>query len=103
MPTINPKQGYANCFFQKVIVSSGSFSATDSPDVLVNVNGVNNFSLTNETGSSVVEVSFNGNFVQDELDSSLPTRFVLYNNRSVDAIWFRLKSGSPATITIRAW
>lgn len=103
MPTIKAKQGYTNCFFQKITVSNGAFTANTNPDVFVNVSGLNNFSLSNETGSSVVEVSFNGNSVQDELDSTQVTKMVTYTNRPVGAIWFRLKSGATATVSIRAW
>lgn len=100
---IKPKVGYADFYFVKVVVSSASFAANTAPDIIVNVAGVNNFSICNETTGSVVEVSYNGNTVQDELDASLPTRFLLYNNRRVDTVWLRLKSGSASTIAIRAW
>lgn len=100
---IKAMTGFASCFFQKVSVAGAAFSSTTEPTVIVNVNGCTNFSLSNETTSSVVEVSFNGNFVQDELDSTQTTKFVQYSNRSISAIWLRLKSGSTATVAIRAW
>ncbi len=107
MPTINrAKSGLADCYFQKVTVSGvgAAFSGTTQPNIVVNVaGGCNNFSLSNETASSVVEVSFNGTTVQDELDSTLSTRFVEYNNRTINTVWFRLKSGATATVAIRAW
>jgi hypothetical protein len=100
---IKAKTGFANCFFQKVTVAGAAFSDALNPQVIVNVTGVNNYSLSNETAGSVVEVSYNGNFVQDELDSTQTTKFVQYNNRPVDTIWFRLKSGSAATVSVRCW
>jgi hypothetical protein len=103
MPTTKAKQGYTNCYFRKIIVANPAFTALTFPDVAVNVIGLNNFSLSNETASSVVEVSFNGTDVQDELDSTQTTKFALYANRTPGNIWFRLKSGSTATVTVRAW
>lgn len=103
MPTTRAKQGYTNCYFRKIIVANAAFTATTFPDVAINVSGLNNFSLSNETGTSVVEVSFNGVDVQDELDSTQTTKFALYSNRTPGNIWFRLKSGSSATVAIRAW
>lgn len=105
--TIKHKGGYSNCFFQKIIVSGSTFGSSTadgiSPDVIVNVNGCSNFSLSNETAGSVVEVSFNGNTLADELDSTQTTKFAQYINRPVGCIWLRLKSGSSATVAIRAW
>lgn len=106
MPTINrAKSGLSDCYFQKVTVSSAGFTGNTEPTIVVNVaGGCNNFSLCNETtAASVVEVSYNGTTVQDELDSSLVTKFVLYNNRPISTVWFRLKSGASATVAIRAW
>lgn len=105
--TIAPRKGLSSCYFKKVVVSGATFGSgavdTISPDIVVNVNGINNFSLSNETSGSVVEVSFGGYYVEDELDGSLTTKFLLYQNRTVSTVWFKLKSGSPATISIRAW
>lgn len=104
MATINPKGGYASSFFQKITTSNAAFGATNSPDAVVNiVGGCQNFSLSNETASSVVEISFNGNTVAEELDSTLSTKFVQYTNRPITCIWIRVKSGGPCTVAIRAW
>lgn len=106
MPTIKAKQGYISSFFQKVSVNNASFTAITQPDVVVNARGITNFSLSNETSGCVVEVSFTGYGVEDELDgSNSATKFLVYQNRPISTIWFRVKSGSsgPATVAVRAW
>jgi hypothetical protein len=103
MATITPRAGYSKSFFQKIVVSSGTFAATTTPDVVINVYGVSNFTLSNETAASVVEVSYDGGTVHDELDSTQTTKFLQYLNRPASTIWFRLKSGAAATVSIRAW
>jgi hypothetical protein len=56
-------------------------------------------------GTNVVEYSFNGNTVHGELDPLLPSRGLMFDNRSIGTIWFRVKSGSagPVTIRVDAW
>jgi hypothetical protein len=104
MPTIRAKQGYTNCYFRKIIVpAGGAFASLTFPDVAINVSGLNNFSLSNETNTSVVEVSFNGVDVHDELDSALTTKFLDYSGRCPGSIWFRMKTGGPATVCVRCW
>jgi hypothetical protein len=100
---ITRNQGFSASFFQEVAVSSGSFSVT-GPDAIINLaGGIAGFSLCNETGSTVVEVSFNGNTVDERLDASLPTRFVQYDSRAEGLIWLRMKTGGAATVVVRAW
>lgn len=104
MPTIRAKQGYTNCYFRKLVVANPAFTAITFPDVAINVIGLTGFSLSNETSAAnVVEVSFNGTDVHDELDSALVTKFANYPDRSPGCIWFRLKSGATATVAVRAW
>lgn len=57
------------------------------------------------TSSQVVEYSFNGTTVHGELDPTLPSRAVAFDNRVISKIWFRVKSGSSGPITVRvdAW
>lgn len=61
--------------------------------------------FTNETSASVVEYSFNGTTVHGVLDGTATstTRVVTFLNRQQSLIWFRLKSGGTATITVTAW
>lgn len=101
---IPTRNGYASAYFTKITVSSATFP-TDGPDVIVRLPGVRGFSLANETTGSVIEVSFGGEAVEEELngDSSSTSRMVQYDNRVVSTLYFRKKSGSDATIAIRAW
>jgi hypothetical protein len=59
--------------------------------------------LLNEDATSIVEVSFNGNTVHEELNPALATKGMSYDRRTISSIWLRLKSGSSAIISVRAW
>jgi|LakMenEpi03Aug12_release.lakeMendotaPanAssembly.Ray.scaffolds.fasta_scaffold2700310_1 hypothetical protein len=54
-------------------------------------------------GTGTVEYSFNGNTVHGDMDSTLSTRGLVFDNRLVSKIWFRLTSGGPVTIRVEAW
>lgn len=107
MVTIGAKtQGFDYNFFQKLSVSNTTFNTNADMFILFSTQGIY---LENEgsTGSttSVVEYSFNGNTVHGELDPSLPSRSLMFERRTVAAIWFRVKAGSSGPITVRvdAW
>lgn len=95
-------------FFKKASVSSSSFGLVDGyqPDVIITFANRGLYLLNEGSGSTnVIEYSFNGNTVHGELDPTLPSRGILFDNRQVSMIWFRVKSGSSGTITVRveAW
>lgn len=56
-------------------------------------------------GTGVVEYSFNGKDVHGELDGDGATKGIIFDNRAVSSIWFRVKSGSsgPITASVQAW
>lgn len=58
----------------------------------------------NET-SGIVQYSFNGEDVHGELAYGTPTQGMVFDNRAVGLIWFRLKPGSsgPITVSVQAW
>ena len=90
-------------FFQKVTVTNTSFGTSANnfkSDILIPFTTAG-FSLSNE-GSGVVQVSYDGYNVGDELDSSLTTKFVQYDNRVACKIWLKVASGSAA-VAVRAW
>lgn len=87
-------------FFKKVTVSSGSFASTSDIVIPFNTQGL---MLMNESTSSVVEFSFRGNTLHGELDPTLPSKTLSFDGIRVCTIWFRLKSGSPATISVYGW
>lgn len=99
----NNKRDYN--FFQKVNVSWTEFGEMQSeegfiPDVWIQRGG-NTLMLLNESETGVVEYSFNGETVHGELDPTLPTKGMTFDNRPVSYIWFRIKSGSAGPISVR--
>ena len=56
-------------------------------------------------GTGVVEYSFDGNTVHGELDSTGLTKGLIFDNRVISLIWFRVKAGSsaPITVSVQAW
>ena len=94
-------------FFQKVAVSATAFGSDSvdgyQPSVIITfpTQGV---LLLNE-GTGVVEYSFNGTYVAGELDSTLPSAGLAFDNRVISTIWLRVKSGSSGTlnVSIHAW
>lgn len=90
-------------FFKKVTVSRTTFGDPNDgyrPDIMIPFSSYTVI-LSNE-GSGVVQVSFNGFDVQDELDSTLTTKILTYENRVLCKIWFKIASGS-ALVSTRAW
>lgn len=92
-------------FYQKVSVSSASF-ANDS-DITITFATYGLILINEDTGSNVIEYSFNGTDLAGELvaGATSPSRMLTFNNRNVNAIWFRVKTGSSGTISVRvdAW
>lgn len=56
-------------------------------------------------GNGIIEYSFTGKTVHGELDSSSVTKGLIFDNRVVSLIWFRVKTGSsgPIKISVQAW
>lgn len=111
-PGIKKNFGRDHDYYKSLAVSWAQFGAPDGytvsdgygPDQVITFS-TQGIMFTNETPSSVVEYSFNGTTVHGVLDGTLTstTRSVMFNNRVVSVIWFRLKSGGAATITTTAW
>jgi hypothetical protein len=119
MPTNNfPGVGFTTFgrdwnFFQKKDISLTAFGADSidgyQPDMLITFS-TQGIIFTNETApgaGKIVEYSFNGTTVHGELDAAATslTKQLIFNNRTVAKIWFRVKSGStgPITISVQAW
>lgn len=114
IPHIKKNQGRDFNFYEKVEVNWSQFGALDGyttedgygPDLVIKFPTQGLMFLNEETSSTqVVEYSFNGNTVHGELDPTLPSRGLVFDNRSVTLIWFRVKSGSsgPITVSVQAW
>jgi len=86
-------------FFKRVSVSSATF--TDNCDAIITF-PTQTISFLLE-GTGVVEYSFNGNTLHGDMDSTTSTKGLVFDNRLVSKIWFRLKSGGPVTVRIEAW
>jgi hypothetical protein len=111
MPTNNyPNIGYTTLgrddnFFKKITVTAVTFGGGSvdgyQPDAIITFS-TQGVIIINEDTSSIVEVSFNGNTVHDELNPAISRGFT-YDDRVVSKIWLRLKTGSSAIVSIRAW
>lgn len=97
-------------FYTKIVVTATDFGSTSvdgqQPDVYIPF-GTAGLLLCNEgtAATSVVEYSFDGITVHGELDPTLPSKTLMFNNRIVSLIWFRIKTGSSGSVNIRveAW
>jgi hypothetical protein len=94
--------GFDFNFYKKIIVTNNTFS--DTCDAIITF-ATESVMFLNENNSGIVEYSFNGNAVHGELDPSLPSRGITFDNRVVSKIWFKIKDGSsgPVTIRVDAW
>ena len=91
-------------FYQKTSVNNGTYN-TDC-DVIIPFSTQSVMLLNESTsGSNVIEYSFNGNTTHGELDPTLPTRGMTFDNRVVSKIWFKVKGGSvgPVSVRVDAW
>jgi len=61
--------------------------------------------MINESTSGVLEFSLNGFYVAGELDPSNLSKGMVFDNRSMNKIWFRVKQGStgPISVRVEAW
>lgn len=89
-------------FFDKVFVSTVDFA-----DCFVKWDfNSHGFSLMVESFNinDIIEYSFNGTDAHGDLSPSLPSGAIIFDNRSQNAIWFRLKTaGDPVLVRIEAW
>jgi hypothetical protein len=98
--------GFDFNFFQKTVCSwavyGGGAHDGYSSDLLIPFS-TQGILLLNETPSTIVKVSFNGQSDHDELNSLLPSQGVAYDNRVVCGVWFKITTGASAVISCRAW
>jgi hypothetical protein len=99
--------GYDFNFYKKVAVSNTTFgTSTDGyyPDVALGFTS-QGFLLMNESTSTVIEYSFNGNNVAGEMDPTQASKTLSFPDRGVSKIWLRVKSGSSGTanVSVHAW
>lgn len=95
-------------FFKRIAVSATGVNFGPSadgyrPDIQLSFTPATVMFLNEGTGT--VEYSFNGFTVHGELTDSNPSKQMIFQNRIINKIWFRVKSGSSGPINIRvdAW
>lgn len=86
-------------FFQKVNVSQTTFGGESH--IIFNFRNQCCFSMVNE-GSGVVEYSFNGEVLHGDMTPGTSTEAMLFDNRRVSKIWFRVVSGTHI-VRVEAW
>jgi len=108
--SVTKTQGHDFNFFQKVTCTWSNFgggpgfnnkSDGASPDIAITFS-TQGFILTNEDTSAIIEVSYNGTTVHDEINPAI-MKSITYDNRRNSLMWFRLKTGGSAVISVRAW
>lgn len=113
MPTNNfpgigyKTQGHDFNYFQKFAVMATTFGGESidgyQPDAILTFSTQSVMFLNLGTGT--VEYSFNGTTVHGELNSANPSAGMVFDNRIISMIWFRVQSGSsgPIEVSVRAW
>lgn len=110
---IKKTQGRDFNFFQRATVTWSQFGAPDGyttldgygPDMVITfpTYGV----IFHHTSGDPVEYSFNGSTVHGELTAPGADGYgrttLVFENRAMSLIWFRLKSGTTANISVEAW
>lgn len=99
-------------FFQKATISATSFQTDCDMVITFPTSSVimTNLSL-GTVGTSVIEYSLNGNTLHGEIYPSnlsvtgLVNTGLVFDNRVISKIWFRVQSGSSGTlvISVQAW
>jgi hypothetical protein len=112
MTNVFPNIGYTTLgrdfnFFQKITVTATTFGGNSvsgqQPDMIVSFPTEGLLMLNEDGYGAVVQVSFDGLNVHDELNSNLPSKGIAYDDRVVSKIWFRITSGSSCVVSVRAW
>jgi hypothetical protein len=102
-------QGFDFNYFKLVSVSSTTFGSSSdgyTPDVSIwfptQAVSLISYGLNS---SNTVEYSLNGFSVHGELVPGTPSAALVFDNRPISKIWFRIKLGSSGPVDIRseAW
>lgn len=113
-PGIKKKLNKNYNFYKVLSVNWTQFGAPDGytisdgygPDILIpfSTQGLSFINLGTTT-TNAVEYSFNGIDVHGDLTPTTPSAGLVFDNRTICLIWFRLKAGStgPVDIRIEAW
>ena len=93
-----------NNFFNKINVNSGTFS---DYKLSWNFNSIGLALMIESTNSDdIVQYSFDGITVHGDMRATYPSESLMFDNRFVDSIWFRLAPegrGVSVITRIEAW
>ena len=109
--------GFDHDYFNKVNVTATSTFGSDTttgqmPDIIIPFSTQtvmftnNSVAITAPTfTSSVVEYSFNGTQIHGEIGSNTGNVNLIFQNRVISCVWFRIQSGSsgPVVVSVQAW
>ena len=82
-------------FYQRVVVTSGSFPTADSYDVLIKFRGPRRMMFVCSSGTDI-QYSFNGNPVHGRISAN---QIFNFDVRNEDKIWFI----GTGTVDVHAW
>lgn len=113
-PHIKKNFGRSFNFYKLIDVDWYQFGAPDGftvedgygPDIVIPFSTTSvSFVNFEPLSTNAVEYSFNGTDVHGDITPQTPTAGLVFNNRKISLIWFRIKDGSsgPVTIRIEAW
>lgn len=113
-PNIKKKNGPDFNYYNLLAVNWEQFGAPDGytvkdgygPDIIIPFSTTGLSFINYGTDSNnIIEYSFNGTTVHGDMIPQTPSSALVFDNRVVSTIWFRLKSGSsgPVNIRIEAW
>lgn len=102
MATITGRRRKLNNFFDKLAVSSTSFSDHQVKWSFTSV-GIA-VMVESNTLTDVVQYSFDGETVHGDMTPTLPSEAIIFDNRHHSKIWFRRATpGDPVVTRIEAW
>jgi hypothetical protein len=113
-PGIKKKTGKSFDFYEIIEVDWEQFGAPDGytitdgygPDIIIPFSTqVVSFVNFAPLSTNAVEYSFNGIDVHGDITPQTPSAGLIFDNRKISLIWFRIKAGStgPVSIRVEAW
>ena len=90
----------ASNYFKRVTVTTSNFADCECSWDFTS----QGISLLNEASAgTIIEYSFNGSDLCGDLDPSEATAGMIFDNRGQCRVFFRLKSGTSASVRVEAW
>jgi hypothetical protein len=109
-PGIGFNYGQDRNFYQKVTVTAttwgGASVSGQQPDIFVPFSTYALSMLSEGTlATNTIGFSFNGTILHGEMNPTLPSRSLFFDNRTISKIWFQLMPGStgPVVVDVMAW